>query len=143
MRVCIIQFLKDKPSGEVAQARKLGIKLIRFPGPSCPGCRLSREQKSRLKRRLQRAFSRAKETVMGGRYDLVVLDELNFVLSQGLLRTKDVLALLREKPAHVEVVLTGRYAPKSVVRRANLVTEMVEVKHPFQKGIKARKGIEY
>ncbi len=143
LRVSIIQFLKGGPSGEIKEVGKLGIELIRFPGPFCPGCRLSREEKSRLRRRLQRAFTRAKEIVMGGRYDLVVLDELNFVLSEGLLRTQDVLDLLREKPAHVEVILTGRYAPKSIVRRADLVTEMVEVKHPFQQGVKARKGIEY
>lgn len=143
LRVSIIQFLKGGPSGEIEEAGKLGIKLIRFPGSVSPGCCLNREEKLKLKARLQRDFSRAKEIVMGGRYDLVVLDELNFVLSQGLLMTKDVLALLREKPNHVEVVLTGRYAPKSIVRRADLVTEMVEVKHPFRQGLKARKGIEY
>ncbi len=143
LRVSIIQFLKGGQSGEVEEAGKLGVKLIKFPSPFCPDWRLNREEKLKLKAKLQRDFTRAKDMVMGGRYDLVILDELNFVLSRRLLMTKDVLALLREKPAHVEVVLTGRYAPKSIIRRGDLVTEMVEVKHPFQKGIKARKGIEY
>jgi cob(I)alamin adenosyltransferase len=74
---------------------------------------------------------------------VVVLDEINVALSLELLRLEDVLELLRSKPEHVELVLTGRYAHPKIVEAADLVTEMKEVKHPFRKGIAARKGIEY
>ncbi len=143
LRVCLLQFLKDLPSGEVISARRLGIRLIRFPGTFCCGRRLSREEKSQLKAEMQPAFSRTEKIVKSGRYDLVILDEINFVLYKRLIRVKDILQLMKNKPSHIELVLTGRYAPPSLIRTADLVTEMLEVKHPFQQGIKARKGIEY
>jgi len=92
---------------------------------------------------MQQAFSRTEKIVESGQYDLVILDELNFVLYKRLIRVKDILRLMKNKPSSLELVLTGRYAPKSLIRAADLVTEMVEVKHPFQQGIKAREGIEY
>jgi len=142
-RVCILQFLKSRPSGEVTSARKLGIRLIRFPGTLCFDRRLNREEMSVLKGQMQQAFSRTEKIVRKGQYDLVVLDEINFVLSQRLLKVKDLLLLIKNKPSSVELVLTGRYAPKSIIRAADLVTEMLEIKHPFQRGVKSRKGIEY
>jgi cob(I)alamin adenosyltransferase len=81
--------------------------------------------------------------VSSGEYDLVVLDELNIALDYKLLDKGDVIALLNSKPSHVELVLTGRYAPPEIIDLADLVTVMSEVKHPFQKGIDAREGIEY
>ncbi|MCD5397359.1 cob(I)yrinic acid a,c-diamide adenosyltransferase [candidate division NPL-UPA2 bacterium] len=143
LRVCFLQFLKDKPSGEVASTRKLGICLIRFPGTFCFGRRLSQEEKSKLKAEMQQAFFRTEEIVKSGRYDLVILDEINFVLYKRLIKVKDALQLIKNKPSSVELVLTGRYAPPDLIRAADLVTEMLEVKHPFQRGIKSRKGIEY
>ena len=143
LRVCILQFLKDKPSGEVSSARKLGVRLVRFPGAFCLGRRLSREEKSRLKAKMQQAFSLTEEIVESGQYDLVILDELNFVLYKRLIKVQDILRLIKSKPSYVELVLTGRYAPESVIRVAGLVTEMVEIKHPFRRGVKERKGIEY
>jgi len=142
-RVCVIQFLKGTPSGELTSVRKLGIRLIRFPGTSCFGRPLHREEVSRLKEQMRQAFSRTEKIVMSRQYDLVILDEINFVLSKRLLKVKDLLHLMKNKPSPVELILTGRYAPQSLVRAADLVTEMLEVKHPFQQGVRARKGIEY
>jgi cob(I)alamin adenosyltransferase len=72
----------------------------------------------------------------------VVLDEINIALSFGLLSLGDVLELLKKKPLHVEVVLTGRNPPPELIEIADLVTDMTEIKHPYQKGILARKGID-
>lgn len=89
------------------------------------------------------ALALAKEAVRGGRYDVVILDELSVALSLNLISLEEVLKLIKEKPKHVELVLTGRDAPEEIVEVADLVTEMKEVKHPYKKGFPARKGIEY
>ncbi|MBE0616617.1 MAG: cob(I)yrinic acid a,c-diamide adenosyltransferase [Proteobacteria bacterium] len=88
-------------------------------------------------------FSAAREKVLSGAYDMVILDEVNYAVSYGLLDVESVLALLREKPPEVHLVLTGRDARPEVVEAADLVTEMREVKHAFRKGIKAQKGVEF
>jgi cob(I)alamin adenosyltransferase len=89
------------------------------------------------------ALALAEEEIRGGRYDVVVLDEVNVALSLKLISLDKVLQLMKEKPKHVELVLTGRDAPEEIVEAADLVTEMREVKHPYKKGLPARKGIEY
>ena len=91
----------------------------------------------------QEAFTLAKEVVQSGEYDLVILDEVNVALDLKLIDLEEVLKLIKGKPGKVELVLTGRHAPNEVVEVADLVTEMKEVKHPFNKGVQARKGIEY
>jgi cob(I)alamin adenosyltransferase len=90
----------------------------------------------------RQGLERAREAMLSGKYDIVVLDEVNVSIWFGLLETEDVLALLDQKPEHVEVVLTGRRAPQALIDRADLVTEMREVKHYYQQGVKARVGIE-
>jgi cob(I)alamin adenosyltransferase len=89
------------------------------------------------------ALAAAREGVLSGNYDLVVLDEVNVAVDFKLLELEDVMQLIKDKPDHVELILTGRYADARLIDMADLVTEMVKVKHPFDKGIKARKGIEY
>jgi cob(I)alamin adenosyltransferase len=89
------------------------------------------------------ALALAEEAVRGGRYDVVILDELSVALSLNLISLEEVLKLIKEKPKHVELILTGRDAPEEIVEAADLVTEMKEVKHPYKKGFPARKGIEY
>ena len=89
------------------------------------------------------ALEAARQAVLGGGYDLVVLDEVNVALGYNLIEVDDIIQLIKDKPAHVEMILTGRYADNRLLEAADLVTEMVKVKHPFDKGIKARQGIEY
>lgn len=89
------------------------------------------------------ALAAARQAVTSGNYDLVVLDEINVALGWGLIEPEEVIQLIKAKPPHVELILTGRYADSRLIEMADLVTEMVKVKHPFDKGIKARKGIEY
>jgi cob(I)alamin adenosyltransferase len=90
-----------------------------------------------------KALAAATKAINSGRYDLVVLDEINVALEYKLIELDDVIKLIANKPANVELILTGRYAENRLLEMADLVTEMVKVKHPFDKGIKARKGIEY
>ena len=91
----------------------------------------------------EEALALAEEVVKSGEYDIVILDEINVALNLKLVKTEKVLELIKNKPKQVELVLTGRYAPNEIIEAADLVTEMREVKHPFNKGYQARKGIEY
>ena len=91
---------------------------------------------------MRTGISRAKEAVTSGKYDIVILDELNVALFFELVSLSDVQAILDHKLSNVEVVLTGRGAPKEIIERADLVTEMKEIKHYYNQGIEARLGIE-
>ncbi len=81
--------------------------------------------------------------MQSGDYDMIIFDELNMALYYELLDLKEVIKKIKEKPDGVEIVITGRRAPEEIIEIADLVTEMKEVKHPYQKGVEARKGIEY
>lgn len=89
------------------------------------------------------ALEFARRAVESNEYDMVILDEINGVVSAGLLSVQDVLALIAVKPEEMTLVLTGRAAAPELIERADLVTEMREIKHPFQKGLAAQKGIDY
>ncbi|MDH5375684.1 MAG: cob(I)yrinic acid a,c-diamide adenosyltransferase [Candidatus Bathyarchaeota archaeon] len=91
----------------------------------------------------QEALALSQEVVKSGEYDIVILDEISVALNLKLISLEKVLELIKDKPKHVELVLTGRSAPEEIIKAADLVTEMREVKHPFHKGYQARKGIEY
>lgn len=81
--------------------------------------------------------------IRSGQYDVVVLDEATIALHYKLFSVEELIAVLQEKPEETEIVITGRYAPGELIRLADLVTEMKEIKHYYTKGIPARKGIEY
>ena len=87
-------------------------------------------------------FAEAREMVLSGDYDMVVLDEINCTMFFGLLDIEEVLELIRNKPAHTELILTGRCAPEEIIEAADLVTEMREIKHYYNNGVQARRGIE-
>ena len=95
------------------------------------------------KAQAQAALAAAREDVTGGEFDLVVLDEINVAVDFHLLGVQEVLQLIKDKPPRVELILTGRNADKKLIEIADLVTEMGKIKHPFDKGVKARKGIEF
>lgn len=160
--VCMIQFLKGGAyTGELFAAQRLYPHLIiRQYGITCPYSALIRQgemdcqgcgkcftekgKNTEENRNLARlAFKAAEEAIYSGDYDIVILDEINHAFYFELLPVADVLALLDKKPEHVEVILTGRNAPPEIIAVADLVTDMNMVKHPFQKGIKSRRGIEY
>jgi cob(I)alamin adenosyltransferase len=94
-------------------------------------------------RTTMQAWEKCKETALSGRYHLVVFDEINYVIDYEYLPVASVLEFLRIKPHPLSLVLTGRNAHPAIIETADLVTEMKEIKHPFKKGIRARKGIEF
>jgi cob(I)alamin adenosyltransferase len=95
------------------------------------------------KEQARRGLEAARQAIMEGNYNLVVLDEINVAVAWKLLDIDDVIRLIEEKPERVDLILTGRHADQRLIERADLVTDMVEIKHPFNKGIKAKKGIDY
>jgi cob(I)alamin adenosyltransferase len=143
LRVLIIQFLKSgaDPSGEEVAAGKLAPQLeIRRRG--APGFvqpdRITEEDR----RRAQSALAEASKEMAARQWDLIVLDEINVAVAFGLVPLEDVQSFLDGKPAGLEVVLTGRRAPQELIDAADLVTEMREVKHYYNDGVEARRGIE-
>ncbi len=92
---------------------------------------------------VNQSWKQARNEILSDKYDMIILDEINYVISYGLLPVEEVLALFEEKPDRLHLILTGRDAHQSIVERADLVTEMNEIKHQYSKGIKAQKGIEF
>ncbi len=90
----------------------------------------------------KKTLESAREQIHSGKYDIVVLDEINIALDKKLLTVREVTNLIGQKPPHVHLVLTGRNAPKKLIQLADLVSEVKEIKHAFNKGIAAQKGIE-
>lgn len=107
-------------------------KFITQTPPDKEDVRLARE-----------GFELAKKMIESGDFDVVILDEINVAMHLKLIKVDEVLDLIRNKPKHVELVLTGRNAPAEIVEIADLVTEMKEIKHPYALGAQPRKGIEY
>mgnify|MGYP005853465351 CR=1 FL=1 len=141
-RVLIVQFLKGRETGELHSLERLSpqIEIVQMgtggflrPGEEC----------SDLKEMTEQGLALACEAIASGEYHLVVLDEVLVAVHIGLLALRDVLQLIREKPPGVELVLTGRGAAPEIEAEADLVTYMTEVKHPFRRGIEARKGVDY
>ena len=91
----------------------------------------------------QKAISLAKEKISSGNYDIIILDEINYALNMNLIILKDVIDIINSRPKKTTLVLTGNYAVREVLELADLVTEMKEIKHPYRRGIKAKKGIDY
>ena len=91
----------------------------------------------------QEGFSKAKELIENNKYDMIILDEINVAVDFNLIPLEEVLKLVEEKPEKLELVLTGRYAHPEVQKIADYVTEMLEIKHPYQDGVEARKGIDF
>ena len=141
-RIFIVSFMKgDYAYGEYQTLSRLpnieisqfGLRKLTDPANITP------EEKEQTRF----ALASAREAVLSGKYDLVMLDEVNVALGYDLIELEEVVDLINIKPPEVELILTGRYADNRLIEMADLVTEMVNVKHPFDKGIKARKGIEY
>jgi cob(I)alamin adenosyltransferase len=95
------------------------------------------------KEQAKRALAAAREAMLSGSYDLIVLDEVNLAAAWNLVELGEVLRLIDDKPEDVELILTGRRADSKLVKAADLVTEMLKIKHPYDEGVTARQGIEY
>jgi cob(I)alamin adenosyltransferase len=142
LRVYIVQFMKGWPDYGELQALKHqpNVTLVQYGRAEF----VDRQNPDPLDVRMaQDALERGLDVISGGQYDVVILDEINVALDYGLVSLDQVFGLCDAKPASVELVLTGRNAHPRIVQRADLVTEMLSIKHPFRQGIDGRRGIEY
>ncbi len=143
MRSIVIQFMKGQHYGELDAVKRLdGLITIEQHG-SAAFCRPDDENSEEHRRYARRALERSREVLYGGSYPLVVLDEIVTAHLFTLIRLDEIMGLLKGRPAQVELVLTGRGAPKELIDACDLVTEMKEVKHYYAAGVEAREGIEY
>ncbi|WP_130471816.1 cob(I)yrinic acid a,c-diamide adenosyltransferase [Candidatus Magnetaquicoccus inordinatus] len=141
-RVCVIQFIKkaSRKTGEIQAAQRLGIEWHTLGD----GFTWDSPDLERDKATSRRIWQFCQEKILSAAYDMIILDEINAVLSWGWLDLPAVLHCLQvEKPAPLHLILTGRDAPAELMAAADTVTEMVEVKHAFQQGVRACKGIEF
>lgn len=140
MKVAIIQFIKGKwKTGEEQSAKKLGIKFI----PMGEGFTWDTQSFQRDVRAARRAWTLCKRLLRDKRHQLVIFDEINYCLKYNFLDTREILTALKSKPPMKHVCLTGGGAPQALIEFADLVTEMKCIKHPYQQGILAQRGIEF
>ena len=143
-RVCMIQFIKgyaDIGEGHFAEEMKNRFVLRQFARQETRG--IDEDAVYDRKIAAEEALTYAESVIAAGKFDLVILDEINNALHYRLIDIKRVLDMLRAKPVTTEIILTGRYAPQAIIDIADYVTEMRLVKHPFERHIAARKGIDY
>ena len=139
-KVYLAQFIKGRCYSELTALKKFKkIKVEQFGS----GCFIKKSPTKRDLELANKGLMRVKEIIAGRKFDLVILDEINIALKLKLLTLKEVICLIKKTPAKVELVLTGRYAPKAILRVADLVSEVREVKHYYRKDVKARRGIEF
>ena len=154
LKVHMVQFLKSGVTGELFSSKKLGFEIEQF------GVDVVRARQKNLQEFIDKTgkfifqpdelekeaallgFEHAKNIIKSGEYDLVILDEINCVLDKGLIPINEVIELIKNH-GNTEIVFTGRDAPEELYEYADYVSEVKRIKHPWQKGIKARKWIEY
>ena len=142
LQVCIIQFMKTgETTGEAVSARRLkGIELVQFG----TGRFVDPEHIDEADRAAARdALEYLRKRVSAGGCDILILDEVNVAAAFGLVRAGDVLKIIRMRGKGVEVIMTGREAPEEFIRAADYVSSIEDTKHPFTKGLKSRKGVEW
>ncbi|HYE84069.1 MAG TPA: cob(I)yrinic acid a,c-diamide adenosyltransferase [Clostridia bacterium] len=144
LKVYMVQFLKSGDTGELHSTEKLQplFKIFRFERERGFFWTLSEKEKCELKEDINRGFDFIKGVVTNNECDILIIDELLGVLGNKLLEINEVVELLKSKPGTMEIIVTGRNAPKEIIEAADLVTEMKEIKHYFNNGIPAREGIE-
>lgn len=140
-KVLIIQFLKDGKSSEIKAIKKIKnfeVKTFGIKG-FVNKTDLTKEDFSLA----TQGFNFAQKVIKNKEYDLIILDEINTANYFGLIKTKDLINLIKKTPSKIELILTGRKASKKLIQLADLVTEMKEIKHYYTRNIKPRKGIEF
>ena len=141
-RVCMIQFIKGPlGSGELRSVKEFGGRMEIHPMGK--GFIWSEADSERNRGAALNAWGFAKSALNSPGFDLVILDELTYLVKFGLISESEVLAALEERPKDLHVIVTGRDAPASLIEKADMVTEMNEIKHPLNEGIKALKGIDF
>lgn len=156
-KVYMIQFLKSGKTGEILAVKSLpnitieqyGVDALNNAKPQktlfdfqSSGTQFVFQPDIEEKKACQRAMEKAKEIINSKEYDVIILDEINCALDKGLIKIEEAKKLI-ENHGHTELILTGRDAPKEIIELADYVSNIERIKHPWQKGIKARRGIEY
>lgn len=144
MKVLMLQFLKGswhygeldavKAFGDNFVMKQLGRGFVKVGGT---------ETDPEDIRMVEEAWQESRDAILSSRWDIVVLDEINYAISYGMLGVEKVVETLKQKPETVHVILTGRNAHPRIVELADTVTEMRQVKHAYESGIQAQRGIEY
>jgi len=168
LKVFIVQFMKSGDTGELFAIERYvpNIKLVQVGKDALDEKQMKifsykKQEEKRSENKLtedevyvflpdddereasRRGLELAKKVIMKGEVDLVILDEINCCLEKKLIPVEEILELIKNKPDHVELILTGRGAPQALMDAADYVSEVRRVKHPYDRGILARKGIEY
>jgi cob(I)alamin adenosyltransferase len=141
LRVIMFQFIKAETGnwGEIKAARKMGIEMV----PLGAGFTWTSKDLEHDRALAQRCWQRCREAIESDRYDVVIMDEMTYCFTFGWLDLDDVLSVLRVRPPSQHVIITGRDAPAGLIEYADLVTEMRLIKHPYESGVKAQRGIEF
>ncbi|MCP8308504.1 MAG: cob(I)yrinic acid a,c-diamide adenosyltransferase [archaeon] len=145
LKVYMIQFMKreweGKKYGEIKSIKKFrNFKVAQFGSGELVSHGTPNKTDFDL---AKKGFEHAKEVINSGKYDIVILDEIWVAVHHKLIDLSEVISLIKSKPKHIELVLTGRYAPEEAYDYADYVSEIKKIKHPYSKGLKARLGIEY
>ena len=144
-KVCMVQFVKGSwHYGELDSAKRLApeFELI-TAGKGFVGILDDKSPREEHVKAANDTLMISREKIMSGKFDVVILDEINYAIQLELLKLDYVIDMIKSKPTELDLVLTGNHAAKEIIELADLVTEMKEIKHPFKSGIKAKKGIDF
>lgn len=140
LKVCVVQFIKG---AWVTGEAKICAAMARVEFHTLGNGFTWKESPQETKRAAEAGWAVAREKIMGGAFDLVVLDELTYLINYQLVDESCIVDVIRNRPAHMHLVITGRDASAALLEVADLVTEMKAVKHPYATGVKAQPGIEF
>lgn len=141
LKTIIVQFMKNGDYGE--RRAVSGIDSITIEQYGLPSFVIKGKEKPEDYEAAERGLARALQIMENRECDILILDELNITLHFGLLKIEHVIGALGKRPEQMEIIITGRGMPPEIAKIADLITEMKMVKHPYQKGINAREGIEF
>ncbi|MGI0004090.1 MAG: cob(I)yrinic acid a,c-diamide adenosyltransferase [Candidatus Nitrosotenuis sp.] len=144
-KICMIQFIKGSwHYGEMSSSKRLEPEFeLTAVGKGFVGILDDKTPKEIHEKIAQEAIQISREKILSEKYDIIILDEINYAVNLGLVKMQQVLDLIKIKPRRVSLVLTGNHVKQEIIDAADLVTEMKEIKHPFQRGIRAKKGIDF
>ena len=144
-KVCMLQFIKGSwHYGEIDSSKKLEPNFELIPvGKGFVGILDDNSPREEHEKYAAEAVKICREKIFSGKYDIVILDEVNYAINLDLIDVQEIIKIIKEKPSELDLVLTGRNVKDEIVELADLVTEMKEIKHPFKSGIKAKKGIDF
>lgn len=140
LRVYMAQFVKGRNYSELKPIKKIKCITVEQFGRKC-FIRKKPEEKDFIL--AENGIRKIEKMLKAKRYNVIIMDEVNIALHLGLIKKERILKILCCAPKHKEIILTGRYAPKEILKLADLASEIKELKHYYKKGIKARKGIEF